>query len=151
MSKPAATMIAVLLAILAVGPAFAQDPSEAGRTLPAICTSGAPATTGADSSMTMGSGSSMSMGSQPMDKAHQDLMKGMGQMDANMNKGMAAKNLDVAFICGMIPHHQGAIDMAKAELAHGKDPFARRLAQDIVTAQEKEIAEMLAWLAKQPH
>ncbi len=50
----------------------------------------------------------------------------------------------------MIPHHQGAIDMAKAELKYGDDPWAKEMAQAVITAQEKEIADLLAWLEKQP-
>ncbi len=152
--------VAGLIALLEAGPAAAQDASGAGRTLPAICTAGASASTGSGSSMSMGSGSAMGMsmqpgaamqmGAAPADPAHQELMQGMAAMDANMDKAMTAKNIDVAFVCAMIPHHQGAIDMAKAELANGKDPFARQMAQNVVTAQEKEIADMLAWLAKQP-
>jgi uncharacterized protein (DUF305 family) len=49
-----------------------------------------------------------------MDAAHQDLMKGMGAMNTNMMQSMTAKDFDVAFVWGMIPYHQGAIDMAKA-------------------------------------
>jgi uncharacterized protein (DUF305 family) len=57
-------------------------------------------------------------------------------------------NTDVDFVRGMIPHHQGAIDAAKVELAHGKDPAMRSLAESIVADQEKEIAKMNDWLKK---
>ena len=120
-------------------PALAQDdPTEAGRTLPPICTAAA-----------MDMGSPMKMGTSGMDPEHQDLMKGMDQMNANMGKGMMAKDIDVAFVCGMIAHHQGAIDMAKAELAHGDDTWAKDSAQKVIDAQAKEIADMLGWLKRQ--
>jgi uncharacterized protein (DUF305 family) len=57
-------------------------------------------------------------------------------------------NSDVDFVQGMIPHHQGAIDMAKVQLQHGKSPELRKMAQKIISDQEKEIAEMQAWLKK---
>ena len=57
---------------------------------------------------------------------------------------------DVDFVRGMIPHHQGAIDMAKVVIANGKDPEIRKLAEGVVTAQEAEIKEMQDWLAKHP-
>jgi uncharacterized protein (DUF305 family) len=53
-----------------------------------------------------------------------------------------AKPFDRAFLRMMIPHHQGAVVMAEAELAKGKDPVLKRLAQNIIAAQRREIREM---------
>ena len=55
---------------------------------------------------------------------------------------------DVDFMKQMRPHHQAAIDMAKVVLAHGKDADTKKLAQEIIVAQEKEIAMIDAWLKK---
>ena len=74
-------------------------------------------------------------------------------IDANtkMHKAMDIAftgNADVDFVRGMIAHHQGAIDMAKVVLEHGKDPEIRKLAEGVISAQEGEIAFMQDWLKK---
>jgi uncharacterized protein (DUF305 family) len=67
-----------------------------------------------------------------------------------MHKGMHTApqtgEPDRDFVALMIPHHQGAIDMAKALLLYGKDEQLKRLAQEIITDQESEIQLMQLWL-----
>ena len=77
--------------------------------------------------------------------AYMDIMNKMHQA---MSAGVQAKNADVGFAKGMIPHHEGAIAMAKVELQYGKDAEMKALAQKIVDAQQSEISVMQNWLAK---
>jgi uncharacterized protein (DUF305 family) len=58
------------------------------------------------------------------------------------------KTSDVAFICGMIPHHQAAIDLAQVMLKSGEDPDARAFAEQVIRDRGREIAEMKDWLTK---
>ena len=67
------------------------------------------------------------------------------QINDNMHKSMDIKftgDADKDFLAAMIPHHQGAVEMAEVVLQHGKNPKIRQLAQEIITMQKKEIAEM---------
>lgn len=77
--------------------------------------------------------------------------KAYKQADMNMMHGMAVAytgNPDVDVRLKMIPHHQGAIDMAKVALQYATDSSTKTMAEAIIAAQEKEIAEMRAWLDK---
>ena len=73
-------------------------------------------------------------------------MTGMNTMDVAMRSVQRSGDSDVDFVRLMLPHHQAAIDMAKTQLLHGKDPQMRRLAQEIITDQQSEIVLMQLWL-----
>jgi len=72
----------------------------------------------------------------------------MMQMHAAMDAAPTTGDPDHVFALMMIPHHQGAIDMAKAELLYGKDPVMKRLAQEIIVDQQSEIDAMQLWAGK---
>lgn len=73
---------------------------------------------------------------------HQLMNQAMTVMDQGMKQAPMAGNSDHDFAAMMIPHHQGAIDMAKVELLYGKDPVLRRIAQEIIVTQQQEIVVM---------
>jgi len=88
-------------------------------------------------------------GNNDRDAATQDwteLIAGMDRMHAAMGSVERSGDSDVDFVRLMLPHHQAAIDMAKTQLLHGKDPQMRRLALEIITDQQSEIVLMQLWL-----
>ena len=137
----------LMVACLCSSPAFAQDSSgHAGHQVvaedyPAVCLQmddGAGAQTAPHAGMDM----------PDMQEHQRAAMEGMMEMDRNMMQGMMADDPDVAFACGMIAHHQGAIDMAQVELEFGDDDAMKQLAEKIIADQTREIAEMKAWLGE---
>jgi uncharacterized protein (DUF305 family) len=83
-----------------------------------------------------------------------DATKAFQAADHSMMSGMSGVeytgNADHDFVAHMIPHHQGAVAMAKVELKYGKDAKLRALAKEIIASQDKEITFMKQWLAAHP-
>ena len=74
------------------------------------------------------------------------LAAGMNKMHREMMAPQPTGNADVDFLATMIPHHAGAVEMARLVLIHGKDPLVRRLAEEIIAGQQAEISAMQARL-----
>jgi uncharacterized protein (DUF305 family) len=74
------------------------------------------------------------------------LASGMDKMHRDMMAPLPTGNADVDFLATMIPHHAGAVEMARLVLIHGKDPLVRQLAEEIIAGQQAEIAAMQARL-----
>jgi DUF305 family protein family protein len=85
------------------------------------------------------------------DRPFQELMDAsMHRMHAGMEGAPRSGDPDRDFVTQMIPHHQGAVDMARILLVHGADPELRQLAKGIIAEQQNEIQLMRAWLEKHP-
>ncbi len=81
-----------------------------------------------------------------------DLMRGMQKMDHEMMTAPMNGNVDHDFVSMMVPHHRGAVEMSQTYLKTGRDPEIRKLAQEIIDGQVKEIRFMRGWQARHmPH
>jgi uncharacterized protein (DUF305 family) len=85
---------------------------------------------------------------QAQSEASKAYMAANDKMHGPMMEAAKESDPDVAFVKGMIPHHQGAIEMAKVVLQYGKDEQAKKWANDVIREQQREIDEMQAWLKK---
>ena len=115
----------ILAAVLAAGPAMAQPAPMPGHSMPMP----------------------MQQSSQPGSTA------AYGQAMQTMMHGMDIPytgDPDRDFVAGMLPHHAGAVDMAKVELQYGRDPALKKLARAIIDSQSREEAFMRAWQARHP-
>ncbi len=150
-------LVAAIAATAFSAPALAQD---AAFQLPEQCS--ASSTTGGMDHSSMGHGSQsggmgsgmmdmMGMGGVNLDAMPEHVQENMRRMMITMpamHEAMMSEDADVAFACGMIAHHQGAIDMAQVLLEHGDDEQMIELAGEIIAAQVGEIDRMTAWLAE---
>ncbi|MBI3546880.1 MAG: DUF305 domain-containing protein [Gammaproteobacteria bacterium] len=80
-------------------------------------------------------------------KFNQTMDASMARMMRAMHDAPQSHDPDRDFLAMMIPHHQGAVDMARLVLVYGRDPLVRRLAEEIIASQQAEIAAMRARLA----
>jgi uncharacterized protein (DUF305 family) len=82
----------------------------------------------------------------PFQRFIREMDRDMQKMMTDMHSPGYTGDADVDFLAMMIPHHQGAVDMARLVLIHGKDPLSRKLAEEIIASQTAEIAAMRARL-----
>lgn len=132
--KPAAVVLALASVALLQPIAFAQSQMKPGS-----------------ESMPGGKAGSSSMQGSAMEMKGMDMKGMMKDNNEKMSSMKMTGNSDIDFAMMMRMHHQGAIDMAQAELRDGKEPQMKKMAKNIIAAQKKEIAQFDKFLAKQGH
>ena len=145
-------ILAAALATAPLGVALAQESgaaagahaghamaSDAAATMPAACDAAAPDMEMPAAMDGMGGGENQS----PVQMGN---MAAMEAMHGPMMRAASIEDADLAFNCGMIAHHHGAIAMAEVELEHGTDEESRALAEKIIADQQREIEQMTAWI-----
>lgn len=127
--------------VLAASPALAQGQGQPGSPM------GGPPMQGHPGGMTQQDMKRQNMPQDPASRAYMDSMR-------TMNRSMMGRRMtgdaDRDFASMMIAHHQGAIDMARVELQHGKDPALKAMAQKVIDDQSKEIKDLQDWLSQHP-
>ena len=136
MTFPRTLLKRLQLTLAAAGVAAALTPVQAQ-------TPAAPATMAKPAAASTG----MANGTMPMGQGG-DMKSSMGDMQSQMMAMKSTGNPDVDFAMMMRIHHQGAIAMAEAQLKNGKNPQMKKMAQDIIAAQKKEIAVFDTYVAK---
>ena len=86
---------------------------------------------------------------QGMGEHQKAFMEGMMRTHGPMMQGMMAEDPDLAFACAMIPHHQGAINMAEVQLQKGDSDKMKELAKKIINDQKREIEQLTSWIEEQ--
>lgn len=142
--KTVSASAVIFLSMLAVPAAHSQPAS--GSTAPAGQTSG-----GQPPAMGAGMMNKPGMGGGQMDMKAMDMKGMMSAQNDKMATMTMTGNPDVDFAMMMRIHHQGAIDMAEAQLKNGKSPEMKKMATKIIADQKKEIARFDAFLSKSGH
>lgn len=145
-----------ILSVVAVAASFTitaiaqaqEEQTQSAIQLPEACRTAAQAT-GGDQAMQSGTSQAMdsmqgTMGE--MTETQQGLHDAMMQMNPPMMQGMMNKDADVAWVCAMIPHHQGAVAMARAGLQGADNAESKRLAEKTIEENEKGARELIDWV-----
>ena len=141
-SRTAAT--AGLMVLVLAMPGFAQTSPPGPAAMPGMPGMGRPSTEMPGMAMP----ASRTGTSLPANQ--QEMMRSMEKMNHDMMGAPMTGDPDRDLVTMMMPHHQGAIDMARIYLRDGKDPAIRKMAQRIIADQTREIRDFKAWLAKHP-